>query len=215
MRRPTDNPILRFAVSAAVIAAVVFVYSRWLHVNPATVGFSFLLVILLISAAWGLRYAIFTAVLATLAYNYFFLPPLFRFTIADPQNWIALFAFLVTAVVASQLSERVRRGTLHADQRRREVERLYSFSQELWVSENVFELLNIIPKHIVESFGVSGAALFLEGKQQAYFFDDPSRSLFPIEQLKANGTAGGRREGASMDCCGDRRGYVGENGCRL
>jgi two-component system sensor histidine kinase KdpD len=185
VKRPTDNPILRFAISTAVVAAVVFLYSRWLHVNPATVGFSFLLIILLISAAWGLRYAIFTAVLATLAYNYFFLPPLFRFTIADPQNWIALFAFLVTAVVASQLSERARRGTLHADQRRHEVERLYSFSQELWVSENVFELLNIIPKHIVDSFNVSGAALFLEGKQQAYFFDEASRSLFPIEQLKA------------------------------
>jgi two-component system sensor histidine kinase KdpD len=184
VKRPTDNPILRFAISAAVVAAVVVLYSRWLHVNPTTVGFSFLLVILLISAAWGLRYAIFTAVLATVAYNYFFLPPLFHFTIADPQNWIALFAFLVTAVVASQLSERARRGTLHAEQRRHEVERLYSFSQELWVSENVFELLNIIPKHIVDAFDVSGAALFLEGKQQAYFFDEPSRSLFPIEQLK-------------------------------
>jgi two-component system sensor histidine kinase KdpD len=185
VKRPTDNPILRFAISTAVVSAVVFLYFRWLHVNPTTVGFSLLLVILLISTAWGLRYAIFTAFLATVAYNYFFLPPLFRFTIADPQNWIALFAFLVTAVVASQLSERARRGTLHADQRRHEVERLYSFSQQLWVSENVFELLNIIPKHIVDSFEVTGAALFLESKQEAYFFDDASRSLFPIEQLKS------------------------------
>jgi two-component system sensor histidine kinase KdpD len=185
VRRPTDNPILRFATSTAAVSVVVFLYFRWLHVNPATVGFSLLLVILLISASWGLRYAIFTAFLAAIAYNYFFLPPLFRFTIADPQNWIALFAFLVTAVVASQLSERARRGALHAEQRRHEVERLYSFSQELWVIENVFELLNIIPKHIVDSFGVSGAALFLEGKQQAYFFDEASRSLFPIERLKA------------------------------
>jgi two-component system sensor histidine kinase KdpD len=185
VKRPTDNPILRFATSAAVVSAVVFLYFRWLHVNPTTVGFSLLLVILLISTAWGLRYAIFTAFLATVAYNYFFLPPLFRFTIADPQNWIALFAFLVTAVVASQLSERARRGTLHADQRRHEAERLYSFSQQLWVSENVFELLNMIPKHIVDSFEVTGAALFLESKQEAYFFDDASRSLFPIEQLKA------------------------------
>jgi len=183
--RQTNNPILRFAISAAVVAAVVFLYSRSLHVNPTTVGFSLLLVVLLVSAAWGLRYAIVTAVLATLAYNYFFLPPLFRFTIADSQNWIALFAFLVTAVVASQLSERARRGTLHADQRRREVEQLYSFSQELWISENVFELLNIIPKHIVDSFEVSGAALFLEGKQQSYYFDESSRSRFTIEQLKA------------------------------
>ncbi|HEV2714291.1 MAG TPA: ATP-binding protein [Terriglobales bacterium] len=185
MKRSIDNPILRFAASAAIVSAIVFLYFRWLHVNPTTVGFSLLLAVLLISAAWGLRYAIFTAIVATVAYNYFFLPPLFRFTIADPQNWIALFAFLVTAVVASQLSERARRGTVYADQRRREVERLYSFSQQLWLSENVFELLNIIPKHIVDSFNVSGAALFLEGKQEAYFFDEVSRSLFPIDQLKA------------------------------
>jgi two-component system sensor histidine kinase KdpD len=163
VKRPIDNPILRFAVSTTIVSAIVFLYFRCLHVNPTTVGFSLLLAILLISAAWGLRYAIFTAILATVAYNYFFLPPLFRFTIADPQNWIALFAFLITAVVASQLSERARRGTTHADQRRREVERLYSFSQQLWLSENVFELLNIIPKHIVDSFAVSGAALFLVG----------------------------------------------------
>jgi len=175
----------RFASSAAIISAIVVVYFRWLHVNPTTVGFSLLLVILLISAAWGLRYAIFTAVFATVAYNYFFLPPLFKFVIADAQNWVALLAFLFTAVVASHLSERARRGTIYADQRRREVEKLYAFSQQLWLSENVFELLNMIPKHIVDTFEVSTAALYLEGKQEAYFFDEASRSLFPVDELKA------------------------------
>ena len=108
-----------------------------------------------------------------------------QFTIADPQNWIALFAFLATAGVASQLAERARRGTAYADQRRREVERLYAFSQQLWLSENVFELLNIIPKHIADSFDVSGTALFLEAKQETYFLDDRSRALFPADQLKS------------------------------
>lgn len=177
--------MLRFAASAIVVSVIVLVYFRWLHVNPATIGFTFLLVILFISAAWGLRYAIVTAVLATIAYNYFFLPPLFKFTIADPENWVALIAFLVTAVAGSQLSERARRSTLYADQRRRELERLYSFSQELWLSENVFELLNVIPKHIVDSFEVSAVALFLDSKQETYFFDDRSRTLFPVDQLKA------------------------------
>jgi two-component system, OmpR family, sensor histidine kinase KdpD len=185
MKRSVHNPILRFAASATIVFAIVLLYFRWIHVNPTTVGFSLLLAVLLISTAWGLRYSIFTAIIATVAYNYFFLPPLFRFVIADPQNWIALFSFLATAVVASQLSERARRGTEYADQRRHEVERLYSFSQQLWLSENVFELLNIIPKHIVDSFAVSGAGLFLEGKQEAYFFDEASRSLFPIDQLKS------------------------------
>ena len=185
MRKLTDNQVLRFVASTVIVSAIVFVYFHWLHVNPTTVGFTLLLAVLLISAAWGLRHALFTVIIATVAYNYFFLPPLFRFTVADPQNWIALFAFLVTAVIASQLSERVRRGMAYADQRRHEVERLYSFSQQLWLSENVFELLNIIPKDIIDSFAVSGAALFVEGKQETYFFDEASRSRFPADQLKS------------------------------
>ena len=167
-----------------MVPAVVLVFHYWLHVNTATVGFVFLLAILFISAAWALRYAIFAAVLATVAYNYFFLPPVGALTIADPQNWIALIAFLITAVAASQLSDRARRSAANANQRRHEVERLYAFSQQLWLSQNVFELLNFIPKHLVESFDVSGAALFIDGKQETYFYDDRSRIRFPIEQLK-------------------------------
>jgi len=185
VKRPLENTILRFALSAIVVAAITFLCYRWLHVNYATVGFGFLLAVLFISANWGLRYATFTAILATVAYNYFFLPPLLRFTIADPHNWIALLTFLVTAVVASQLSERARRSALSAEQRRREFERLYALSQQLWLTDNAFELLNLIPKNIVDSFGASGAAIFVEGKQDAYFFDGESRELFPLDQLKA------------------------------
>ena len=185
MIRPLANSIVRVLTATAIVSAITIVFFRWLHVNPTTVGFSFLLAVLLTSSFWGLRYAIFTAILATTAYNFFFLPPVLRFTIADPQNWIAMAAFLVTAVVASHLSERARQGTLYADQRRREVERLYAFSQQLWLSENVFELLNIIPRHIVDSFDLSGAALFLEGKQETYFFDERSRRFFAADQLKS------------------------------
>ena len=185
MKRSFHNPVLRLITCVLVVTGIVLVFFRLLHVNPTTVGFSFLLAVLLISTTWGLRYATFTAIIATAAYNFFFLPPIFHFTIADPQNWIALFAFLATAGIASQLAERARRGTAYADQRRREVERLYAFSQQLWLSENVFELLNIIPRHIADSFDVSGTALFLEGKQETYFLDDRSRSLFPTDQMKA------------------------------
>lgn len=184
MKRPLDKPPVRFLLCALIVAAITFLCFR-IHVNHTTVGFAFLIAVLLISANWGLRYAIFTAILATAAYNYFFLPPLFRFTIAAPQNWIALFAFLATATVASQLSERARRSASYADERRREFERLYAFSQQLWLTENVFELLNAIPKNIADAFGVTGAAIFLEGKQEAYFFDGRSRNLFPVNQLKS------------------------------
>jgi two-component system sensor histidine kinase KdpD len=185
LKRPTLYQILRFAASAAIVSVVIFVYSKLLHVNPTTVGFTFLLVVLIVSAIWGLRYAIFVALLATAGYNYFFLPPLYQFTIADPQNWVALFAFLFTAVVASELSERARREAAQSNQRRDEVERLYTFSQQLLVSDNVFGLLNTIPKFIVDCFGVTGAAMFVEGKKETYFFDPVSQALFPVEQLKA------------------------------
>ena len=170
---------------AIVILAIVILFVKFLHVNPTTVGFCFLVVILLVSAAWGLRYAIFTALISTIAYNFFFLPPVFRLTIADPQNWIALLSFLITAVVASQLSERARKGTAYADERRREVEKLYAFSQQLWLSENVFELLNTIPRHVADSFEIGDVALFLEGKQETYFLNDHSRTIFPSDQLKS------------------------------
>ena len=184
MKRPV-RVILRFASAAAIIFAIVWVYYRLIHVNSTTVGFTFLVAVLIVSAAWGLKYAIFMAVVATLAYNYFFLPPLLKFTIADPQNWVALMAFLASAVIASNLSERARREALQSNQRRREVERLYAFSQQLLVTDNFFGLLNNLPNYIVDSFGVSGAAIFLDNKQKTYFSDLDVQSRLPLERLKS------------------------------
>jgi two-component system, OmpR family, sensor histidine kinase KdpD len=176
---------LRYLAVTALDALITWVCFHILNRNPATVGFVFLLGILVISAAWGLRYAIYMAVLATLLYNFFFLPPVFTFTIADPQNWIALFAFLITAIIGSQLSERARREAQQATQRRKEVERLYALSQQLLVSENVFELLNKLPAYIAEVFGAAGVALFLENKQKIYLSDINVQQLFSQEQLSA------------------------------
>lgn len=125
-----------------------------LHVNQTTVALMFLVMVLLTSAYWGLRYAAVMAVIATACFNFFFLPPVGTFTIADPQNWVALFAFLVTALVASNLAERARREAEGAKQRRREVERLYGLSQRLLASDNVLELLNALPQYVQESFSV-------------------------------------------------------------
>lgn len=185
MARQVRNRLLRFVACAAIVALVVFVYVKLLRVNPTTVGFTLLLAILLVSAAWGWPYAVSMSVLATIAYNYFFLPPTGRFVIADPQNWVALFAFLCTAIVGSHLSERARREALQSHQRRREAERLYEFSQQLLVTENVLRLLNLVPRYIVESFGAAGAALFLESKQETYFSDITCQSILTTEQLKA------------------------------
>ncbi len=128
----------------------------------------FLVTVLLTSAYWGLRYALVMALGATAAFNFFFLPPIGTFTIADPQNWMALFAFLLTALVASNLSERARREADGAKQRRREVERLFALSQRLLSSENVLELLNDLPKYVQETFSVGSVVVMAADQPTVY-----------------------------------------------
>jgi two-component system, OmpR family, sensor histidine kinase KdpD len=179
----TRRVAFRILVCAIVTSLIVLVYSRLLHVNPTTVALTFFLAVLSVAAAWGLRYAIPLSIAATLCFNFFFLPPLGTFTIADTQNWIALLAFFVTSIIASQLSERARRQAREANLRKQEVERLYTLSQQLLVSENVVDLLKFIPRYVTETFGVNHAALYVSARDQSYR-SDPQRQELPTTQLK-------------------------------
>lgn len=157
-----------YFLAAFWVAAVTVVCYRWLHLNATTSALLFLLGVLGISAFYGIREAVLMSFAATLAFNYYFLPPIGTFTIADPQNWVALFAFLVTAVSASELSGRAKRGQRTADERRQELERLYAFSQLLLSSDNAAELLNLVPRYIVETFAVRSAAIALSSRADIY-----------------------------------------------
>ncbi|HKW31648.1 MAG TPA: DUF4118 domain-containing protein [Candidatus Acidoferrum sp.] len=168
MQKFLGGRILGAAVSMVAVAVITFFYARVLHVNQTTVALSFLLAILAVSAVWGMVVSAFMSVVATVAFNYFFLPPMGTLTIADPQNWVALFAFLVTAITGSQFSTRIRKEALEANQRRREVERLYRFSRQLLGEGNVIQLMNAIPDYIVESFEAGAAELFLPQKDKFY-----------------------------------------------
>jgi two-component system sensor histidine kinase KdpD len=108
------------------------------------------------------------SIVAMLVFNYEFLPPVGTFTIADPQNWVALGAFLFTSIMGSQLSARIRMEADQANGRRREIERLYKFSQKLLGEGNVIQLMNAIPNYIVESFEAGAAELFLPQKDKFY-----------------------------------------------
>lgn len=157
-----------FAVSLAIVAGITFFFHHARNVNQTTIALTFLLAILAVSAVWGMAVALFMSVVAVLTINYFFLPPVGTFTIADPQNWVALLAFLVTSIMGSQLSARIRREADEAHQRRREIERLYKFSQNLLAEGNVIQLMNAIPDYIVESFEGGAAELFLPQKDKFY-----------------------------------------------
>lgn len=178
-----------YAAAAAAVAFIGFTYHILVNVNPTTAALTFLLGVLAVSARWGLRPAIFMALLAVLAFNYYFLPPIGTPTIADPQNWVALVAFLATAVVASQLSERARREAEGANARRAETERLYRFSQQLLLDDNVAALLNAIPHYIVECFGVGAAAIALVNRPDIYR-SDTVRNILEAHDLQLVGMRG-------------------------
>jgi len=181
--------LIRFTVCAVILFAIVRLYTSIIHINPTTVALTFLVFVLIVSAVWGLRYALFTSFIAAAAFNYYFLPPTGTFTIADPQNWIALLAFLSTAVIASELSNRARKQTEEAVSRRRELERLYSFSQQLLTADNVLQLLNNIPHHVIESFDVSSCAIFLPEKGDIYRagIDVPALNSEQLKSIMARG----------------------------
>src|SRR6266849_6587924 len=156
------------AISILIVAGIAFLYRHVLSVNQTTVALSFLLAILAVSAVWGMAVSVIMSVVAMLVFHYEFLPPIGTLSIASPQNWVALGAFLVTSIMGSQLSARIRREADEAHSRRREIERLYKFSQKLLGEGNVIQLMNAVPNYIVESFEAGAAELFLPQKEKFY-----------------------------------------------
>jgi two-component system sensor histidine kinase KdpD len=179
MKRTAQKSVLRSIAALLIVVAITALYRKsFSTVNQTTVALSFLMAILAVSAAWGMAVSALMSVAAMLSFNYYFLPPIGRFTVADPQNWVALLAFLMTAIVGSQLSSRIRKEAEVAHRRRREIEQLYAFSQKLLGEGNVIQLLNAIPNHIVEAFEAGAASVFLAEKQKFY------RSGFGTLQLE-------------------------------
>jgi two-component system sensor histidine kinase KdpD len=115
----------------ALVGIVTYTLFSVLHVNALVAGFAYLLVVLVVAARWSLIESTMTSLAAMLCLNFFFLPPIFALTIADPQNWVALFVFLATSITATHLSSRARARAIEAQARQVEVERLYDLSRSL------------------------------------------------------------------------------------
>jgi two-component system sensor histidine kinase KdpD len=114
--------------------AVVTAVGRAMHLNPNTVGFAFLIAVLISSIRGGLLGGMVASIAATLCYNFFFFPPLYPFTIHGAANWAALASFLVTSVVVSRLVIAARVQAERAEQRRNELASLYGLSVELFTA---------------------------------------------------------------------------------
>src|ERR1035441_1282 len=115
--------MLRALACLVLVATITWIAFSVLNVNALIVGFAYVLAVLIVAARWGLTESFVTSIAATLCLTYYFLPPVLSFTIADPQNWVALFVFMVTAITASKLSATVRSRAAEAQARRIEIGR--------------------------------------------------------------------------------------------
>ena len=111
------------------------------QINSTTVALSYLLVVLFVAILGRSGPALIASLLAMLCFNFFFLPPFHTFTIADPQNWVALTAFFVTALAVGQLSARARQRAEEAEAGRHEVKHLYEELQDAFERASQAEAL--------------------------------------------------------------------------
>src|ERR1035437_5535771 len=159
---------LRLSAVLGLVAAITFLFFRLISVNATTVGFFYLVAILFVATGWGFLEATIASVISMLCFNYFFLPPVGTLTIADPQNWVALFAFLATSLTASQLSARLKRQKKEAVDRQREMERLYTLSRAILLSEPAQSAAKQIAHQIAQTFDFPVVALYDRISSQTY-----------------------------------------------
>src|SRR5437667_3583877 len=165
-RKPIQT-LARVLGTLLIIAGITsFYFFIFNQANSTTIAMTFLLATLGVATGWGLLEAIVASVAGVLCFNFFFLPPLFTFYLADTQNWVALFAFLVTAVVASQLSASAKQRALESTRRREEMERLYELSRALMLVDERSATAGQISQRIAQALELSGVDVFDRGAVQ-------------------------------------------------
>src|SRR6185437_6047784 len=153
---PTRRMTPRLRLSAAQRLAL------RVHLNPAHIALSFLLVVLVGSATGGRVLGFTLAVLAFVLFNYFFLPPYNTLAIENPYDWIVLAAFLATSIVATQLLDRARERAEEARLRAVEVERLAVLGSETLNAGRAEDALGAIADVIRGTLQVDCCEIYLE-----------------------------------------------------
>jgi two-component system sensor histidine kinase KdpD len=148
--------------------AVTTIGLELLHANSTTAGMVFLSLLVWVATQAGIRISLYVAALCAISFDFFFQPPFHTFRLAGGQQWIELLTFAASCLVVSRVAELARRQTLHAEQRRRDVERLYELSQELMLYEDADGLLRELPRLIGRIFSLEGVVLYACARDEFY-----------------------------------------------
>jgi len=165
MRSAQLYRVVRLAASVAFVAALLTVCLRIPHINDATVALLLVLSVVGIATWWGSLEAFLAAIAGGLGFDSYFLPPRGLF-IDAPEHMIALAVLLVTAIAAGQLAARARRKQIFAEQRQREMEKLYQLVNTLLDSGAPEGDATEMARKVVTIFGLEGVALYSTQSRQ-------------------------------------------------
>jgi len=191
--------LTQYVLFSMAAAGIVVFYARFIHVNQTTVALSFLVLILFTAFQRPLAYSIYLSLLCTVLYNYYFLPPVHSLTIADPQNLIALLAFLTAGISVNHISAKERKQAASLARQSEELGKLYAFSRRLLLEDKLQQLSMTAPALLAESFQLRAVALYLPTRKDAIMWD-PEHLMEGMENLhdatQATGVAS--RSGAGI-----------------
>lgn len=159
--RAITRDITVLAASLLSIGAFTLLLRSVPDVSATTVALGLLLVVLGAATVSRLRIAILVSAAAMLTLNFFFLPPVGTFTISDPQNWIALFVFLIVAVIASHLSAAAQERAREAIARRNEVTRLFDLTRDVLLTTETRGAIDALARHVARRFELTRVAICL------------------------------------------------------
>jgi len=163
-----SRPNLGLGVAAAAISVAVAtgaIYALKGVAPVVSLSVVYLPAVLLVSAYWGLPLGLVTSLLSAAAFNFFHLPPLYRFTISDSRNWVALTAFTLVAVAVSTIAELARSRALEADRRRAEADLAAELARELLGGAETTRALSAAARRVAEALGLSSASIELGARE--------------------------------------------------
>jgi two-component system sensor histidine kinase KdpD len=157
MRTRLIQPLLGSAVAVTLVTLLVWALSSF--APTLSLGVLFVFAVLPVAVVWGIWWALAVAVASTLAFNFFFLPPVHTLALTESRNWFALAAYSVSAVVVGELAARARRRTADAEQREREAALLAEIAGHLLSGRGLEDELRWIENRSAQVLGVPTAKI--------------------------------------------------------
>ena len=152
---------MQLAAALLAVGAATSILRWTATTNPTTVALAYLIVVLFVAAGGTLGVALATSAAGMLCFNYFFLPPVGTFTIADAHNWVALVAFVAVSAVASQLAASARARTREAEDRRKELTRLFDLTRDVLLTTDAEAdaVRTALASHVARRFELETAVI--------------------------------------------------------